>query len=161
MRPELPDRWSRNKGATTNVVFNDILVKGNHTMKVQLIVGAAISAALMSGTAVAASYQGNWPITITDAQFYNGQYCLELSGSTSGGAHLTGPLGDLYGDFQVRGRTLIAIVPLEDGGCGCNDGETFVLPARSGLLVNGSYVEDGDGEIDNSGAAKVGTKNGC
>ena len=120
---------------------------------------AALAAALMSGTAVAASYEGNWPITIANAQFYDGDYCLELSGSTSGGAELTGPLGNLYGNFQVFGRTLIAIVPLP--GNGFNLGEEFVLPARNGKLAKGTYVEDGDGEIANSGVAKVGTKAGC
>lgn len=130
-------------------------------MKAQLMIGAAVCSVLMSGSAIAASYTGNWPVTIAHAQFYNGSYCLELNGSTSGGATLTGPLGNLVGNFQVRGRTLIAIVPLENGGCGCNDGEVFVLPARNGVLANGSYVEDGDGEIDNSGKAEVGTKNGC
>lgn len=130
--------------------------------KVLGILACVLSAALTSGgTAGATSYNGSWPVTIANAQYYNGNYCLILSGATSGGAELTGQLGDLYGDFQVRGHTLIAIVPLEDGGCGCNDGETFVLPARNGVLTNGSYVEDGDGEIDNAGAAKVGTKNGC
>ena len=128
-------------------------------MKAQLMMGAALSAALMSGTASAASYEGNWPITITHAQFYNGDYCLTLSGSTGGGATLNGPLGSLYGNFQVFGRRLIAIVPLQDGG-GFNDGEEFILPARDGVLTKGTYIEDGDGEMDNSGVAKVGTKNG-
>jgi hypothetical protein len=132
-------------------------------MKSRLMIGAALSAALWVGTAVAGSvsYNGNWPVTITHAQYYNGSYCLQLSGSTSGAAELTGPLGDLYGNFEVRGRNLIAIVPLENGGCGCNSGEVFVLPAANDLLRDGTYAEDGDGEIDNSGEAKVGTKNGC
>ena len=128
-------------------------------MKAQLMMGAALSAALVSGTAAAASYEGNWPITITHAQFYNGDYCLTLSGATGGGATLNGPLGSLYGNFQVFGRRLIAIVPLQDGG-GFNDGEEFILPARDGVLTKGTYIEDGDGEMDNSGVAKVGTKNG-
>jgi len=130
-------------------------------MKARFMVGAALSATVWAGAAAAASYNGNWPITIAHAQFYNGNYCLILSGATSGGAELTGPLGDLYGNFEVRGRNLIAIVPLPNGGCGCNSGEVFVLPAANDILRNGTYVEDGDGEIDNSGAAKVGTKNGC
>lgn len=129
-------------------------------MKTHLLIGTALSAAIISGTAIAAGYQGNWPVTIANARFYDGNYCLTLNGSVSGGATLTGPLGNLNGDFQVRGRDLIAIVPLQDGG-GFNDGEVFVLPARNGKLANGSYVEDGDGEIDNSGQANVGAKNGC
>ena len=127
-------------------------------MKAQLVIGAALSAALMSGSAVAAGYDGNWPITITGARYYDGNYCLELNG---GAAELTGQLGNLYGNYRVSGRNLIAIVPLENGGCGCNSGEVFVLPAKNGELHKGTYVEDGDGEIDNAGIVKVGTENGC
>ena len=129
-------------------------------MKARLMIGAALSATFISsGVAVAASYQGNWPITITHSQFYNGKYCLKLSGATGGGAELTGPMGDLYGDFQVFGRNLVSIVPLPSNGF--NEGEEFILPARNGVLAKGTYLEDGDGEIDNSGVATVGTKNGC
>ena len=124
------------------------------------ILACALSSAFMSGAAVSQSYNGNWPVTITRAQFYNGSYCLELSGSTSGGATLTGPLGTLSGNFEVLGRNLIAIVPLQNGG-GFNYGEIFILPAANGILAKGRYVEDGDGELNNSGVAKVGTKNGC
>jgi hypothetical protein len=129
-------------------------------MKTCLAIVTALSALISAGTALAAtpSYNGNWPITISGARYYDGNYCLVLNG---GGAELTGPLGDLYGNFQVFGRTLIAIVPLENGGCGCNSGEVFVLGAKNGELTKGTYVEDGDGEIDNSGTAKVGKENGC
>jgi hypothetical protein len=130
-------------------------------MRTCLAIATTLSALISASTALAgaASYQGNWPITISDARYYDGNYCLELSGSTSGGAELTGPLGNLYGNFQVFGRNLIAIVPLQSNGF--NLGEEFVLPARNGKLAKGTYLEDGDGEIDNSGVAKVGPKNGC
>jgi hypothetical protein len=130
-------------------------------MKTCLAIATALSALISAGTARAGtpSYEGNWPITISNAQFYDGTYCLKLSGSTSGGAELTGQMGNLYGNFQVFGRTLIAIVPLQSNGF--NLGEEFVLPARNGKLARGTYVEDGDGEIANSGVAKVGKENGC
>lgn len=128
--------------------------------KALALAACALPAALMSGAAAAASYNGNWPITITHAQFYDGTYCLTLNGALNGGAALSGPLGNLNGNFQVFGHTLVAIVPLQNGG-GFNDGEEFILPARKGNLSNGTYLEDGDGEMDNSGVAQVGTKNGC
>lgn len=128
--------------------------------KALAILACALSAAFASAAALAASYNGNWPITISNAQFYNGNYCLTLSGSTGGGATLNGPLGTLVGNFQVFGRNLIAIVPLQNSG-GFNSGEEFVLPAAKGQLAKGTYLEDGDGEIDNFGVATVGTKNSC
>ena len=129
-------------------------------MRMCLAISATLFALTSAGAALAgtADYNGNWPITISDARYYDGDYCLKLNG---GAAELTGPLGDLYGNFEISGRTFIAIVPLENGGCGCNSGEVFVLGAKNGKLHNGTYVEDGDGEIDNSGVAKVGRENTC
>ena len=124
------------------------------------ILACALSCAFMSGAAVAQSYNGNWPVTITHSQYYNGNYCLELSGSTGGGATLTGQLGDLYGNFQVLGRNLIAIVPEQTGG-GFNWGVEFVLPAANGNLAKGTFLVDEDGELESPGRATVGTKNGC
>ena len=125
------------------------------------ILACVLSAALMSGgTAGAASYNGSWPITITNSPNYNGSYCLTLSGSNSGGAELSGQLGDLFGNFQVLGRNLIAIVPEQNGG-GFNWGVEFILPARNGLLAKGTFLVDEDGSLQSPGIANVGTKNGC
>ena len=122
------------------------------------ILTCVLSAALMSGgTAGAASYNGSWPITITNSPNYNGNYCLTLN---SGAVHLSGQLGDLYGNFQVLGKNLIAIVPEQTGG-GFNWGVEFILPARNGTLANGTFLVDEDGELESPGRATVGTKNGC
>ena len=132
-------------------------------MKAHFKFGTALSAALWAGAALAStvSYNGNWPITITNTQFYNGNYCLILSGSTGGGAELSGPLGDLYGNFQVLGKNLIAIVPEQTGG-GFNWGVEFVLPAKNGVLAaKGTFLVDEDGELESPGKATVGTLNGC
>jgi len=90
-------------------------------MKTHFMIGVALSVTVCAGAAGAASYNGSWPIKIAHAQFYDGNYCLILSGATSGGAELTGPLGDLYGDFEVHRGNLIAIVPLPTNGF--NEGE--------------------------------------
>jgi|SRR5215469_12483930 len=131
-------------------------------MKTRFMAGVALSATVWAGAAIAGtvSYNGNWPITITNSQYYNGNYCLSLSGSTGGGAELSGPLGDLYGNFQVLGKNLIAIVPEQTGG-GFNWGVEFVLPAANGNLAKGAFLVDEDGELESPGVAKVGTKNGC
>lgn len=129
-------------------------------MNMNLAIGAALSAALWTCAAAAASYNGNWPITVTNSQNYNGNYCLMLSGSTGGGAELSGPLGDLNGNFQVLGKNLIAIVPEQTGG-GFNWGVEFILPAANGNLANGTFLVDEDGSLQSPGKAKVGAKGGC
>ena len=125
------------------------------------MIGAALVAAFWTCAASAGGgdYNGDWPLTISKSQFYDGNYCLKLSGATSGGAELTGQLGNLVGNFEVLGRNLIVDVPLPAEGL--NYGEIFVLPARNGTLAKGSYVEDADGEIDQSGVATIGKKGGC
>jgi hypothetical protein len=121
----------------------------------------ALCAALMSGPAAAQSYNGNWPLTISHSQFSNGSYCLTLNGSNSGGASLTGPLGNLpNGDFQVVGRNLVASIAQPYGG-GFNAGLVFVLPARNGNLAKGAYIDDNDGYLYDTSTVTVGTKNGC
>src|SRR5579862_2455279 len=84
--------------------------------------------------ALAASYSGSWPVTISNSKGSNGSYCLTLSGTTSGGASLTGPLGDLPdGDFVVIGRDLVASVAYPTGS-GDNAGLMFIAPAAKGNL---------------------------
>jgi len=130
-------------------------------MKAHIMIGAALSAALMSGTAVAASYNGNWPLTVSHSQYSNGTYCLTLAGTISGGASLTGPLGTLpNGDFQVIGRSLVASIAQPYGG-GFNAGLEFVLPAARDKLANGAYVDDNDGYLFDTGVVTVGAKSGC
>ena len=127
-------------------------------MKALGILACALCA--MSGPAAAASYNGSWPVTITNSQYYNGNYCLTLSGSTGGGAELSGSLGNLYGNFQVLGKNLIAIVPEQTGG-GFNWGVDFILPAKNGALAKGTFIVDEDGELESPGGVKVGAINGC
>ena len=126
------------------------------------ILAGVLAAALTSGGTVgAASYNGTWPITITNSQYYNGNYCLTLSGSNGGGAELSGgQLGNLYGNFQVLGKNLVVIVPEPTGG-GFNWGVEFFLPARNGTLAKGTFLVDEDGSLESPGNATVGTKNGC
>jgi len=130
-------------------------------MKTNLMIGATLSAALWAGAAIAGGgdYNGNWPLTISGSQFYNGNYCLALSGGLGGRAELTGPMGNLIGSFDVFGRNLIADLPLPAEGL--NYGEIFILPAHNSKLAKGTYIEDADGEIDNSGEVTIGKKNGC
>src|SRR5579863_7638734 len=63
--------------------------------------------ALTSGTAMAQSYSGNWPLTVTRSQRSNGRYCVMLTddGSLgwphSGGASVVVGGTSLFGTFQL------------------------------------------------------------
>ena len=132
-------------------------------MKTHLMIGFALSAALWADATFAGgvSYDGNWPLTVSHSQYSNGSYCLTLSGSTSGGAALTGPLGNLpNGTFQLIGRRLVASVAYPTGS-GFNAGLMFILPAANGTLAKGAYVDDYDGYLYDTSPVTVGTKNGC
>ena len=120
-----------------------------------------LTAALLSGSAAAAGYSGNWPLTISHSQGSNGHYCLTLNGAMSGSASLTGPLGNLpNGDFQVIGKSLVASIAQPYGG-GFNAGLVFTLPAKNGVLTKGVYIDDNDGYLFDTSTVTVGEKNGC
>ena len=122
----------------------------------------AVAAALSADPAAAASYMGNWPVTVIGSKHSDGAYCLELWGDRTGDAKLTGwPLGDLInGDFLVIHGLLIADVadPLGDG---TNAGLMFILPASKGSLAKGTYIQDYGGDENDFGTVTVGEKNGC
>lgn len=125
------------------------------------ILACALSTALLSGAAASPNYKGNWPLTVSNSQYGNGNYCLTLAGSIAGGASLTGAQGNLpNGDFQVIGRTMVASIAQPYGG-GFNAALEFVLPATRGKLANGAYVDDNDGYLFDTGLVTVGQKNGC
>lgn len=129
--------------------------------KARGILACALFAAVLPGIAEAAGYNGNWPLTISHSQYSNGSYCLTLNGSVSGGASLTGPLGNLpNGQFQLIGRNLVASIAQPYGG-GFNAGLVFNLPARKGNLANGTYIDDNDGYLFDTSVVTVGAKNGC
>lgn len=48
-------------------------------MKALLAIAAALTMLASAGAAVAASYSGNWPLTVTHSKRSDGTYCLTLT----------------------------------------------------------------------------------
>jgi hypothetical protein len=135
-------------------------------MKTLPIFAAAFSIIASADAALAASYSGNWPITVTNAQYGNGAYCLTVKddGSLrfphSGFVSLTGPGGNLpYGTFELIGHFFT--ITVQQQGETQNAGLVFVANARNGSIGNGIYDQVYGGEEFDSGKAAFGPKGGC
>src|ERR1041385_6351280 len=108
-------------------------------MKAIFKLTSALSMALAAPNAMAASYTGNWPITVMDSQHGNGFYCLTVKddGSLrfphSGFVSLTGPGGNLpFGTFELIGHFFT--VTVEQQGETENAGLVFVAHASRGTI---------------------------
>ena len=136
-------------------------------MKKLLSLVTALPMLLSAGAAMAGTYSGNWPLTVTHAQHSNGTYCLTLTddGSLgwphSGGASLTGSgLNLTFGTFQLIGRSLVATIQ-DPGGTGQNAGLVFSAPAANGNIGKGFYDQVYGGEAFDTGVLAFGKKGGC
>ena len=118
--------------------------------------------------AMATSYSGNWPLTVTHSAHGNGSYCLTLtddgdigwshSGEASVDSQLTRELSD--GTFQLIGRLLVATID-QPGGTGGNAGLVFISRAANGDIGKGVYEQVYDGGEFDSGEVVFGTERGC
>ena len=122
--------------------------------------------ALMAGSAMAQSYSGDWPTTVSNSHYANGTYCVTLTddGSLgwphSGGAVLLLQSNRLFGTFQVINGLLMATFE-QQGGTGQNAGLVFIARASGGRVKKGTYEEVYGGEELDSGVLVFGAKNGC
>jgi hypothetical protein len=125
-------------------------------MKMLLTVAAALSVVLPANAAMASSvnYNGNWPVTITGSQGYDGSHCVELTG---GSALLD---GTSYGGFQVIGRTILVFIDTTGSG---EEPATllFSAPAMKGNIGKGAFDFIQGGTSYDSGKAVFGIKGGC
>ena len=125
---------------------------------------AIVAFALTPGTAMAQSYSGNWPATVTHSQHSNGTYCLTLTDNGTDGWPHSGPAtivgSGLFGTFQVINGTLVVTIEVQ-GGTGQNAGLLFIASASNGKIGKGVYEDVFGGEDFDSGALAVGTKDGC
>jgi hypothetical protein len=125
--------------------------------------------ALMSSAAMAQSYSGNWPLTVTKSHHADGMYCLTLTDNGTMGWPHSGPAsvvgqalgnGTLHGTFQLIDRLLMVTIE-QPGGSGQDAGLVFIAPASDGDIGEGVYEQVyGGGELD-SGVLEFGVKNGC
>ena len=139
-------------------------------MKALFILASVASLAVCASAAIAGgSYTGNYPVTVTRSNHSDGTYCLKLTdegGSGrrhSGSAELTGgpQVGLLpYGSFQVIAGIIVA-----SGEQQLGDGDTagliFTGQAANGNIDTLVYDQDYGGQSNDSGAVKIGEKNGC
>src|SRR5256885_13372173 len=117
--------------------------------------------------ALAGTYSGNWPLTVSHSQRADGTYCLTVKddGSLrfphSGFVSLQGPGGNLpYGTFELIGH-LFTVTVEQQGESGQNAGLAFVAHASNGSIGKGIYDQVYGGEEFDSGAVAFGAKGGC
>jgi len=125
----------------------------------------AVSAnAAMPRDAMARSYSGNWPLTVTHSRGANGTYCLTLTDNGSLGWRHSGPASIAGvgngGTFQLINNTLVATIQ-SPGASGQNEGLVFAASAAGGRIGNGVYEGVYGGEEIDSGVLAFGTKGGC
>jgi hypothetical protein len=130
-------------------------------MKMLFTLAAALSTVLSASAAMATSYSGNWPLTVTDSKGFNGNHCLALTDDGGFGWPHSG-FGTLDGtnfaSFQVIGNTIEAVV--QDEGQEV-EGTVITARAKQGSLGNGVFAIILAGESVDSGKVAFGTKGGC
>jgi len=124
------------------------------------LMALALPMLFVSGASLAggASYAGNWPLTVSDSQYTNGTYCLEVN--NNGLAYLVIDGETLYGTYRLLDGQIL-VTNETQGGEGQNDGLVFVAKAKNGNIGNGVYDDVADGEALDSGKVAFGTKGGC
>jgi hypothetical protein len=127
----------------------------------------ALALVLASGTAMAGTYTGKWPVTLTHSKYGNASYCLTLTDNGSNGWPHSGPAslssksGTLpYGSFQLINGILVATIQ-SGSDTGQNAGLVFITTAENGTLGNGTFNEVYGGDASLTGALNFGAKNGC
>jgi hypothetical protein len=127
-------------------------------MKTLLAAAAILSLAVTAASAHDGSYSGRWPLTVTDGQFLNGDYCLTV---TDDGGSGTATIPEYqFGVFEVINGIFTAdiVVPLQ----GQNGVLVFSTEGKNGKLgKEGSAVQLEGGEPLYAGAMTVGKRNGC
>lgn len=124
-----------------------------------------VALAVTPSAAVAQSYSGNWPATVSHSTGSNGTYCLTLTdnGSNhwphSGQATTVLNGNTAYGTFEVIGA-LITVTIQSQGGY-ADAGLVFVAQASNGTIGRGVYDDVYSGEGIDSGLVVFGAKNSC
>ncbi len=119
-----------------------------------------------NSAAMAQSYSGRYPLTVTHSQFHNGTGCLMLTDNgTQGWPHSgqASTAGRLFvgngGSFQLIDRILVATIT-QSTGTGGSASLVFTAPAGNGNIGNGVFEQVYGGEND-SGVLVFGMKGGC
>ena|ERR1700720_3821429 len=131
-------------------------------MKMLFTLAAALATAVSASAAMATSYTGNWPFTVTDSKGFNGNHCLALTDDGSFGWPHSG-FGMLDGtnftSFQVIGNNIE--VAVQDEGSQEVEGTVVTARAGSGNIGNGVFAIILSGESVDSGKVAFGAKGSC
>ena len=120
--------------------------------------------ALMTSSALAQSYTGDWPATVTHSQRSNGAYCISLTDDGSygaphsGEASLVGTNNPYPGYFTVVDELITVTFTYPSGEGDCCDFQVFTARASNGQIGKGVYNYFGLTDI---GLLAFGKKDGC
>ncbi len=123
-----------------------------------------LALALMSGAAMAQSYSGNWPATVTESQRSNGTYCVTLTDDGSygfphsGEAVLNGQENPYGGYFTVIDGLITVTFTYPSGEGDCCAFQVFTAHANNGKINKGVFNYFGLTDI---GLLAFGKKDGC
>jgi hypothetical protein len=120
--------------------------------------------AFMTSAAMAQSYTGDWPATVTRSQRSNGAYCISLNDDGSYGAPHSGeakliPNNSPYpGYFTVIDGIMTVTITYTSGAGDCCNFEVFTARASDGNIGKGVFNYFGLTDI---GLLTFGKKDGC
>jgi hypothetical protein len=134
-----------------------------HIRSILLALAIAVLA-LMSSAAMAQSYTGKWPATVTKSQRDNGKNCITLTDDGSygfrhsGEAVLNGQNNGYPGYFTVVDGIMTVTFTFPSGEGDCCSYVVFTAPASNGKIGKGVFNYLG---ITDIGVVNFGKKNGC
>ena len=117
-----------------------------------------------TSAAMAQSYTGNWPATVTESQRNNGTNCVTLTDDGSygwphsGEAVLNGQQDPYGGYFTVINGLITVTFTYPSGEGDCCDFLVFTAAASKGHIGKGAFNYFG---LTDNGVVAFGTKNGC
>ena len=117
-----------------------------------------------TGAAMAQSFTGNWPATVTRSQRSNGTDCISLTDNGSYGAPHSGPASmmsngnPVSGYFTVVNGIMTIGFSYPSGEGDCCDYQVFTAHASKGQIGNGVYNYFG---ITDIGVLTFGKKDSC
>jgi hypothetical protein len=120
--------------------------------------------ALTTSAAMAQSYTGDWPATVTDSQRSDGTYCISLTDDGSYGAPHSGeaslvPNNSPYpGYFSVVNGLLTVTFSFPSGAGDCCAFQVFTARASDGQIGKGVFNYFGPTDI---GLLAFGKKDAC
>jgi hypothetical protein len=135
-----------------------------HIRRLIAIALAIAAFALTTSAAVAQSYTGNWPVTVTQSQRDNGTYCVSLTDNGSGGfphsgeAVLNGQNNPYGGYFTVVDGLITVTFTYPSGEGDCCSFLVFTAHANNGKIGKGVFNYFGLTDI---GLLAFGKKDGC